>query len=246
MRRLEGKTALITGCNRGIGKAILELFASEGANIIACTRTQSNDFQAFCKNLENRFKISIYHYFFDLSDEDSIKSSFSLISKEQKKFHILVNNAGIAIFPGLMKVTSEDLHNVFRVNYFAPVLMVKYALLPLMKSGNGIILNIASVAGLDPQPGNVAYGASKAALINFSKTISQELAQAKIRVNCIAPGLIDTDMNINIVSENAKDINNITLKRLGMADEVAKTALFLCSEDASYITGQVIRVDGGM
>lgn len=247
MGRLEGKTAMITGCNRGIGLAILKLFAKEGANIIACTRKRSSDISETYDNLKKLYDIDIHPYYFELSDESSLISALKEISKNHRTIDILVNNAGIASFPGIMRLKMDELKDIFQINFFSPVRIIQSLVLSLMKSNNGSIINIASVAGIDPEPGNSAYGASKAALINMSKSISKELASAHIRVNCIAPGFISTDMNDNIDHKKiGKDEISISLKRLGLPEEVAKVALFLASEDSSYVTGQVVRVDGGL
>lgn len=247
MRRLEGKTAVITGCNRGIGKAILERLASEGANIIACTRTITEDLKQEYASISNTNNVDIHPIILDMSSEESVRSVAKEISALKKPIHILVNNAGIASFNGLIRTNMVDLKNLFQVNYFSVVLFSQLLLMHLIRAKGASIINIASVAALDAPVGNVSYGASKAALITMSKSISKELASSRIRVNCIAPGYIDTDMNNSISSSFQSLVNqNITLKRLGLTDEVASTVLFLASDDASYITGQTIRVDGGL
>lgn len=247
MRRLEGKTAVITGCNRGIGKAILERLASEGTDIIACTRTITEDLKQEYASISNTNNVDIHPIILDMSSEESVRSAAKEISTLKKPIHTLVNNAGIASFNGLTRTNMVDLKNLFQVNYFSVVLFSQLLLMPLIKAKGASIINIASVAALDAPVGNVSYGASKAALITMSKSISKELASSGIRVNCIAPGYIDTDMNNSISSSFQSSVNqNITLKRLGLTDEVANTVLFLASDEASYITGQTIRVDGGL
>lgn len=247
MKRLKGKTAVITGCNRGIGKAILERLASEGTDIIACTRTITEDLKQEYASISNTNNVDIHPIILDMSSEESVRSAAKEISALKKPIHTLVNNAGIASFNGLTRTNMVDLKNLFQVNYFSVVLFSQLLLMPLIKAKGASIINIASVAALDAPVGNVSYGASKAALITMSKSISKELASSRIRVNCIAPGYIDTDMNNSISSSFQSLVNqNITLKRLGLADEVASTVLFLASDDASYITGQTIRVDGGL
>lgn len=247
MNRLKGKTAVITGCNRGIGKAILERLASEGANIIACTRTITEDLKQEYASICNTNNVTIHPIILDMSKEESVKNASKEILALKKPIDILVNNAGIASFNGLLRTNMSEMKDIFLVNYFSVVLFTQQLLMPLVRAKGASIVNIASVAALDAPVGNVSYGASKAALITMSKSISKELASSKIRVNCIAPGYIDTDMNNSISSSFQSSVNqNITLKRLGLTDEVANTVLFLASDDASYITGQTIRVDGGL
>lgn len=247
MRRLEGKIAMITGCNRGIGKAILELFAKEGADIIACTRKEDDEQLSLYSKLHTDYNVTISPCHFDMSDVDSLNKGIKSIIDLKKPIHIIVNNAGKAVFPSISHVKYSELQEIFQINYFGPILLIKGLIMPLIKAKGSSIISIASTAGLDGDVGNIAYGASKAALINATKTISKELAPLKIRANAIAPGFIDTDMQHEI-DENLSTsrICGASLKRIGTADEVARTALFLASDESSYITGQIIRVDGGL
>lgn len=247
MRRLEGKTALITGCNRGIGKAILELFAREGADIIACTRKGSEEQLQLYKDFERCHNIHIYPYYFDLGKDEVIKEALKQISSNHTKIDCLVNNAGIPA-GGLMIMTSQKaLREVFQINYFAQVQITQFVVKNMMKFKSGSIIFMSSVMGLDALPGGTAYGASKSAIAMLVKTLSKELGSFSIRVNGIAPNLIETEMAHKMEEKSYNDmIQRCSLKRIGTADEVAKTALFLASEESSYITGQIIRVDGGL
>ena len=247
MRRFEGKTAMITGCNRGIGLAIMKEFAKEGADIIACTRKPRDDFKLVCEDLEREHRIQIDSFHFELSDETSIKSGIQAITKVHKKIDILVNNAGIAAGGLLMFQTQKKLKEIFQVNYFAQVQITQGIIKSMMKNPNGAsILFMSSVLGLEKMGGGTSYGASKAAISFLTGSLAMELGKFNIRVNAIAPNLVETDM-AGKIEEKSKEtlIGGSALKRLGLAKEVASTALFLCSEDASYITGQTIRVDGG-
>jgi len=247
MRILEGKTAMITGCNRGIGKAILELFAKEGADIIACTRTASEEQQQLYQQLQHEYGITVMPCYFDIGNIESVNQGIKQILALKRKISIMVNNAGKAIFPSISRVKYEELQDVFQTNYFSPVLLIKGLLMQMIKANGASIVNIASTAGIDGDVGNVAYGASKGALISGSKSLSKELAPLKIRVNCIAPGFIETDMQREIDDKFATaKVCSSALKRVGNALEVAQTALFLASDESSYITGQIIRVDGGL
>lgn len=244
---LDRKIALITGCNRGIGKEIMTLFASEGASIIACVRKPSSEFLGSIRKLSELYHISIIPLYFDVLDEESIKVAMKFIYNEKIKIDILVNNAGIAV-GGFLQITSmAKLKEVFQINFFSHVLITQYIVKIMIKEKKGSIINIGSVAGLDSFPGYTAYGSSKAALMLFTKTISKELASNNIRVNAIAPGLTDTGMAAQM---EAKALNDMVIKssfnRLGKPEEVAQLALFLASDKSSFINGQIIRVDGGM
>lgn len=247
MRRLEGKTAMITGCNRGIGKAILELFAKEGADIIACTRKENHEQLNLYSKLVDENNIHIYPYNFDLDSEEEIRHAMRKISLKHLQIDCLINNAGVPA-GGLMIMTSQKvLKDVFQINYFAQVQISQYVVKNMMKSKCGSIIFMSSVMGLDALPGGTAYGASKSAIAILVKSLSKEVGFWGIRVNGIAPNLIETDMAQKMEQNSFNEmIQGSSLKRIGSPDEVAKTALFLASDDSSYITGQIIRVDGGL
>lgn len=247
MRKLEGKNALITGCNRGIGKAIMERFMAEGANIVACTRQVSPELKEYYQHKEKEHGVEIRALSMDLMDEDNIKTAMKELYSWKLAIDILVNNAGIASFTGLMRLKSIEVKRIFQVNYFSSLLVIQYIIKLMLRSKGATIINMASTAGLDGTAGNCAYGASKAAVALMTKSLSKELAVANIRVNAIAPGYIETDMQMDISSEFSHDVlNDAAIKRMGLPEEVANVALFLASDDSSYITGQVIRVDGGL
>lgn len=247
MKRLIGKTALVTGCNRGIGKAIVEKFAAEGADLICAIRKDNPEFQSFLQDLCSRHDVSSRTVFFDLSNEESIKTAFRTLNQERIPIDILVNNAGIAAFKPFMMTRQEDFKLMMQVNFYAPVLISQYVVKSMIKQGKGSIINLSSISGLDANTGNSAYGASKAALTALTRTTSKELSKAHIRVNAIAPGFVDTDMNSCIDEVTmAQLIENVSLGRLATPEEIANLIAFLASDEASYITGQVIRIDGGM
>lgn len=247
MKKLENKTALITGCNRGIGKAILEAVVREGASVIACTRVIDDDLLLFYSSLEKEYSVKVYPIQVDMMDEDSVKTAIKEICAYKLPIHILVNNAGVACFDGLMKLSSETLKSVFQVNYFSPLLLLKGVVMPMMKAKGASVINITSVAGMDGTIGNCSYGASKASMILATKTLSKELAKAKVRVNAVAPSIVTTDMSASINDEVLNQQLSVTaLGRPSTPDEIAKVVVFLASDESSYITGQIIRVDGGM
>jgi 3-oxoacyl-[acyl-carrier protein] reductase len=246
-RLLQNKVALITGSNRGIGKAILETYACNGATIWACARKESEEFNHYLSDLSLKFNVIIKPLYFDLINEAEIKEIFNSNHLLKERIDILVNNAGIA-FGGLFQMTSvRQLKNVFEVNFFSQVLITQYVSKIMIRQGSGSIINMSSVVGLDPDPGYLAYGSSKAALIYMTKVIAKELASKNIRINAIAPGLTETDM-ASQMEEKAKRtlIESSSMNRMASPTEIADAALFLASDMSSFITGQVIRVDGGM
>lgn len=247
MKRLEGKTALITGCNRGIGRSIMERFMEEGANIIACTRSMSPDLEAYYEESRAKYSIDIYPVTMDLSNEESVNKAVKDVFAMKLSVHVLVNNAGVACFDGLMRLSSEKMKEVFQINYFSPMMLIKSLIMVMMKAKGASIINLASVAGMDGTAGNCSYGASKASMILATKTLSKELSKAQIRVNAIAPNIVATDMSKDISDHLLnQQIQASSIQRSATPEEVANVALFLASDESSFLTGQTIRVDGGL
>ena len=243
MGKLTGKTALITGCNRGIGKAILKAFVQEGATVIACTRNVNDELRSDYQEIGGH----IIPIQMDLSDDESIKAGMKSVLDLKLPIDILVNNAGIARFKPFAMSRLDDFKQMMQVNLYGPVLITQYVLKNMLKQKKGSIINLSSVSGLDTNAGNSAYGASKAAMASLTRTLSKEFAKANIRVNAIAPGFVDTDMNSQISEDYMqKMIEQISIGRLANAEEIANLAVFLGSDDSSYMTGQIIRIDGGI
>ena len=245
---LKNKNAVVTGANRGIGKSILKIFAQNGANIWACQRNPSKKFDKYKNQLEEEFLIKIVPIYFDLADSKQMKRGVDEIKKSKRNVDILVNNAG-EIFTALFQMTSvEKIEHMLKINYVSQMLFTQYISRQMMKQRFGNIINVSSSAALNANRGRVAYASSKAALITATRVLAKELGPYNIRVNVIAPGLTDTRMMKNSTSEEAlnKTIDRLCLKRVADPDEIAKSILFLSSDLSSYVTGHVLRVDGGM
>lgn len=247
MREFNGKTVIITGSNRGIGNESLNLFAQEGANIFAVSRTVDDAFSRFCKKKSEEYAVNIIPVQMDLGDETSIREGYQYIIRESKQIDILINNAGIVRKQSLLTMTKmEDIRNVFQINFFSQVLLTQLVSRSMMKAKKGSIVCVSSSAAFDGGT-NVEYSASKAAIIGMVRRLSKELSNYNIRINAVAPGLTLTDM-ANTLSD--KDINIVknmnAMHRLGQKTEIANAIVFLASEKSSFITGQVIRVDGGL
>jgi 3-oxoacyl-[acyl-carrier protein] reductase len=244
---LQGKTAVITGCSRGIGKAILESYAANGADVFACVRNESLPFSEFIEQLSLKYAVNITPIYFDSRNMDEIKHAAKQIKDSKRKIDVLVNNAGIGYNALFQMSALEKLKEVFEVNFIAPFIFTQYLvkLMVIQKSGN--IINISSTAGIDADDGRSVYGASKAALICMTKVIASELRSFGIRANSIAPGMTDTDMLLCLPKDViSRTINSPDGKRIAKTSEIADSAVFMASELSSHISGQVIKVDGGM
>lgn len=244
---LQGKTAVITGCLRGIGRTTMDLFAENGANIFACSQIEDAEFSKHIQDLSNKYGVMIIPVYFDLMDENSIKAGMKHILSTKQPIDILVNIAGMT-HNALFQMTSiAKMRDVFEVDFFSQMLVSQSIVRVMLKQKSGSIINIASIAGIDGNSGQIAYSAAKAALIGATKTMALELGTAGIRVNAVAPGVIDTDMTQKLSDEIKADlIAPAAIPRMGTKEEVAKVLLYLSSDLSKYVTGQVIRIDGGI
>ena len=245
---LKSKAAVVTGCNKGIGKKILEVFSANGATVFACVRNIDEEFKSFLNELKKKFNNQIIPIQFDLNDEKKIKEAANSILTSNKSIDILVNNAA-TIHTSIFQMTSvKKLKELFEVNFFSQTIFTQYILKSMIKNKRGSIVYISSSSALDGNEGRSAYSSAKAAIIAQAKVLSRELGVHNIRVNSIAPGLTNTDMmKKNHQEEIVNEIvSRISLRRVANPEEIANVVLLLSSDLTSYITGQVIRVDGGM
>ena len=243
---LKGKNAIITGSNRGIGRAIVEAFAKNGACLWTHARKETPDFLVDMTQTAARHGVEISPVFFDVTDSDAMKAAVKEIVSSKRPVNVLVNNAGVA-HGGLFQMTSmSKIREVLDINFLAALEFSQHIVRLMQKTENGSIVNIASISGLDLKAGNVAYGVSKAALMAATETLAAELGESGIRVNAIAPGLTDTDM-AKLMEKKAGNnmVEHTALKRLAQPREIADVAVFLASDMASFVTGQALRVDGG-
>lgn len=244
---LKNKTAIITGCNRGIGNAILTVFAEEGADIWAVCRNPSNELKEQCRRLstDNNVRIEIVQV--DISNYEAVKKCLGSIRKEKRSIDILVNNAGIVGKNYLFQMTPmEEMERVFKVNFFATMNFTQGIVRLMMRQENGTIINIASVAGLDGNPGQLEYSTSKGAIVTATRKLAIDLGQYNIRVNAVAPGATETNMLAGMSNEIQKsELDRVIMHRLGKPREIANVVAFLASDKSSFITGQILRVDGG-
>lgn len=246
-RLLEGKNILVTGTARGMGKSMLELFSSQGASVFAHARKETPEHMELCNKLAEENNVEIIPVFFDLTDAEAMRESIKKIRATKKSIDGLVNNAGITHNSLVQMTKMEDVRKVMEINFFASYMLTQHISKMMIRAGSGSIVNIASTAALDGNAGKSAYGPSKAALITFTKCLAEELGNNGIRANAICPGVTETEM-IAYMHEYIYNIekNAAALKRIGKPEDIANTAAFLLSDMSNYITGQVIRVDGGV
>lgn len=244
---LKGKTAVITGSNKGIGKVILELFAENGANVIACARKETPEFVNTLELLKRKFNVSITPVYFDLDDSAQIKSAVTSMISLKSKIDILVNNAGYASGAYFQMTPIADLERMIKINFISQIQLTQGISRYMTRFKSGSIINMGSTAGLFGDAGMLSYGSSKAALIFATRTMATELGQHNIRVNVIAPSVTKTEM-YDQMEENARNklIESSAFKRAAEPIEVANVALFLASDLSTFVNGQTIRVDGGI
>lgn len=242
----ERKVALVTGATRGIGKEMAMELARNGFDLAVNYRSETDDMNEMKQQVEAE-GAKCFFVQADVANFDSCKQMVETVEKEFGKIDVLVNNAGITKDGLIMRMKKEDFEAVIDVNLVGTFNVTKHVIPYMMKRHSGRIINISSVVGVAGNAGQTNYSASKAGIIGFTKSLAKEVASRNILVNAIAPGFIDTDMT-KVLSDTVKEgiYAQIPLKRMGSANEVAKVVKFLAGEDSSYITGQVLNVDGGM
>ncbi len=245
---MEKKWALITGCNRGIGEKILEKFAREGYCVYAHARKHTEAFEEKLARLRVEYDTDVVSVCFDLTDSTAMEEKMRELIRNKAKIDVLVNNAGI-MHQNLFQLTEmQTIREVFDVNLFAMMELTQWVLKLMLRKKAGSIVNISSVGGLDLNRGMCAYGVSKAAVAAFTRTLADEAALYGIRVNAVAPGFVNTEM-AEIFKEQREDKpakgSAGGLRRFAEPEEIADAVYYLASEQASYISGQILRVDGG-
>ena len=244
-RLLEGKVALVTGASRGIGRSIVERFASEGATVYANSR-QAGSIDPICMDLSRQHSTEVIPIYYDVTDSLKTKDVFVKIMKERKQLDILVNNAGVMEDALIGMISLDLMHKIFDTNVFAVINHLQLAARLMKKGKSGSIINLSSIVGMNGNPGQSVYSASKGAVVALTKTAAKELGPDHIRVNAIAPGMIDTDMYRSIGEEKMSEhLGMIKLGRIGNPEDIADAALFLASDLSRYVTGQILGVDGG-
>ncbi len=247
MRLLDHKNAVVTGSNRGIGRAIVEVFAKQGATVFACARTKNTEFEADMHGLEERYGCEIIPVYFDLCDSEGLKEGVKKIRGRKLSIDILVNNAGIlSEYKSFMMMPMGNVRKLFDVDFFAQMEFTQLIGRMIQKNKGGSIVYISSIASMDAFFSSYDYVACKAAINAAMKQQARELGKSKIRVNAVAPGIVRTDMIEHSDQDHLDSIlPAIMLQRFGTKEEIANAVLFLASDLASYVTGQVLRVDGG-
>lgn len=240
---LKGKVCLITGSTRGIGKAIAELYASEGATVIV-NGTREGSADAWIA--EHEFKENLHPFYFDITNTEEVRNNLKNIKKTFGHIDVLVNNAGVEYNELIGMISRDNMEKMFKVNVYAVIELIQLVSRLMSRNKNGgSIINISSMVALRGNTGQMVYSATKGAVISITKSSAKELAKHNIRVNSIAPGLTQTEMMEQVDSEKLKKrIDNISLGRVAQPSDIAGACLMLATDYSSYISGQIIAVDG--
>jgi len=244
---MRDKVAIITGGGRGIGWGCAKLFAQQGMQVILTGKSSQADLESKASELTTRYHTECAAFLCDVSKMDDVNNFYRQIYKRYKKLDILVNNAGIMENALLPMCSQQHIDHVIDTNLKGTIYNTQFAAKLMIRNQAGSIVNISSIIGTKGYEGQSVYSASKAAIVGLTMSAAKELGHYNIRVNAICPGFIETDLTAGFSdSQKEKIRDSISLQRLGRPEDIARTVLFLCSEQSSYITGQVIGVDGGM
>ena len=247
MNLLEKKVCIITGAAQGIGRAIAEQFAADGAIVYACDMKEGtmDEWAVVCAE---KYQTKIIPLYFDVTDAVAVKAAFISTFKAEGRIDVLVNNAGVVFNKKIGMILRQETELMFRVNVIAVIEMVQLVSRLMQRNGGGSIVNIASVTAVLGSPGQSAYSATKGAIISFTKSAAKELAPLGIRVNAVAPGIVKTERFAELYEQSGEKIDTriqrIALGRLGTPEDIANACSFLASDRASYISGQILGVDG--
>ena len=242
---LKEKTILVTGATRGIGRAITQNLASQGAGIAFNFREGSEEVaQSLAKDLLSQGAAKAVPLMFDVTNSEQMKNAVERLIKEEGPVHGLVNNAGIAQDQLILRLKEKDIDKMLNTNLKSAILLTQMLSRNFLKSGESSVVNISSVIGLMGNPGQIAYAASKAGIIGFTKSLAREMGAKNLRCNAVCPGFILTDMTKELDQESF--LEQIPLKKMGRPEDVAQLTCFLLSNASSYITGEIIKIDGGL
>lgn len=246
-RFLLSKVCIITGTAQGIGKSISERFAADGAVVYACDRTEGV-MDEWASSCSEKYSTRVVPLYFDVTDAVAVKTAFMAVFKQEGHIDVLVNNAGVVFNNKIGMILRPETELMFKVNVIAVIEMIQLVSRLMARNHGGSIVNIASVTAVLGSPGQSAYSATKGAIISFTKSSAKELASQGIRVNAVAPGVIQTERFSELYEESGDKINTriqkIALGRLGTPEDIANACAFLASDRSSYISGQILGVDG--